>query len=203
MAISNYTELKAAVANWLDRDDLNDRIPEFIRLAELDIARNLRKQVLSADLTLDGRIVTLPADVAELRVVTYFDEDRVAPLTNTSLANLLALGQAGSGLPTHYAISGGKLYLNITPDTDYAVVIVYDEALVPLSDTATTNATLTAAPDLYLFAALKEAELYLEHDERNIVWASKYQKAINDENIARERAELAAPAVMGLPTVFG
>ena len=51
---------------------------------------------------------------------------------------------------------------------------------------------------------MKEAELYLEHDERNPVWTQKYQKALADENNARERAELgSAPAVMRLPVVFG
>lgn len=35
MAISNYTELQTAVANWLDRDDLSARIPEFIGLCEI------------------------------------------------------------------------------------------------------------------------------------------------------------------------
>ena len=42
MAIGTYAELKTAVANWLDRDDLTDRIPEFIALAEAKMNRNLR-----------------------------------------------------------------------------------------------------------------------------------------------------------------
>jgi hypothetical protein len=34
MAITNYTELQAALANWMDRD-LSARAPEFISLAEV------------------------------------------------------------------------------------------------------------------------------------------------------------------------
>ena len=34
MAIGTYAELKTAIANFLARDDLTDRIPEFISLAE-------------------------------------------------------------------------------------------------------------------------------------------------------------------------
>ena len=30
MAIGTFAELKTAAANWLDRSDLTDRIPEFI-----------------------------------------------------------------------------------------------------------------------------------------------------------------------------
>jgi len=40
MAIGTYAELQTAVANWLDRSDLTDRIQEFIDLAEARINRN-------------------------------------------------------------------------------------------------------------------------------------------------------------------
>ena len=42
MAISTYSELQTAAANWLDRSDLSDRIPEFIALAEARFNRILR-----------------------------------------------------------------------------------------------------------------------------------------------------------------
>ena len=41
MAISTYTELQTAVANWLDRDDMSARIPEFISLTEARFNRIL------------------------------------------------------------------------------------------------------------------------------------------------------------------
>lgn len=204
MALSNYSDLQAAIASWLDRTDLP--VTDLIRLGELDIARNLRKRVLAGTVTAatESRTADLPSDFGEPRVLAYNDTDRVGPLTFTSMANLLLLAQVGSGTPSSYAIYGSTVMFNITPDTERDLLLVYEEALPALSDANPTNATLTACPDLYLFAALKEAELYLEHDERNIVWADKYRQALQDENNARERAELAAaPAVMSLPTVFG
>ena len=42
MAISTYVELQTAVANWLDRDDMSARIPEFIALTEARFNRILR-----------------------------------------------------------------------------------------------------------------------------------------------------------------
>ena len=51
MAISNYSELQTAVANWLDRDDLTARIPEFIALAEARFNRVLRLRSMEAKYT--------------------------------------------------------------------------------------------------------------------------------------------------------
>ena len=44
MSITNYTELKTAVANFLARSDLTDRIPEFISLAEGRLSRELESR---------------------------------------------------------------------------------------------------------------------------------------------------------------
>ena len=56
MAISNYTELQTAVANWLDRDDLTNRIPEFISLCEARFNRTLRLRAME---TLDTSVSTV------------------------------------------------------------------------------------------------------------------------------------------------
>lgn len=42
MAITTYTELKSAIADFLNRDDLETVAPTFIALAEADINRRLR-----------------------------------------------------------------------------------------------------------------------------------------------------------------
>ena len=39
MALGTFTELKDAIADWLDRSDLTARIPDFIALAEARINR--------------------------------------------------------------------------------------------------------------------------------------------------------------------
>ena len=42
MALSNYTGLKASIADFLNRDDLTAVIPDFITLAEAQINRDVR-----------------------------------------------------------------------------------------------------------------------------------------------------------------
>jgi hypothetical protein len=43
MSLTNYSDLKTSVANYLARTDLTDQIPDFIRLAEY----RMRREVLS------------------------------------------------------------------------------------------------------------------------------------------------------------
>ena len=42
MALTTYTELKASIADFLNRDDLTTVIPDFITLAESQINRDVR-----------------------------------------------------------------------------------------------------------------------------------------------------------------
>lgn len=42
MSLSNYTELKTSIANYLNRNDLTNVIPDFITLTEDRLNRDLR-----------------------------------------------------------------------------------------------------------------------------------------------------------------
>ena len=68
MAISTKAELHTAVANWLNRSDLTDRIPEFIALAEAQLNRNLRTREMLVRKTspLATQYVNLPPDYLEM-----------------------------------------------------------------------------------------------------------------------------------------
>ena len=46
--LSTYAGLRAAVADYLGRDDLDERIPTFIRLAEVRMKRDIRAPGSSA-----------------------------------------------------------------------------------------------------------------------------------------------------------
>ena len=67
MAIGTYAELQTAVANWLDRDDLTARIPEFITLAEARFNRLLRLRSMeskyNANTVAGQRNLALPTSI--------------------------------------------------------------------------------------------------------------------------------------------
>ena len=205
MAITTYAELKTAVASWLARDDLTAQIPDFVALAESEIRRRLRSKVVREALTLtaDEESIDLPSGVGELRSVRlntgvyFFNINLVTPET------LADYRTAGAGMPRWGAVVDGELLLVPTPDTSYTAEVIYYAALTPLTDSATTNSTLADSPDIYLFATLVRASVFLEHDERVPVWRAELERAIQDENNAREQSELgASPRPVRLPVVF-
>lgn len=205
MAITTYATLQTAIAAWLGRTDMTAVIPDFIQLAEEEIAAMLRSQVVRDSLTITSGddSVALPAACAELRSIRFDTATRKYPLDISTDVNLATLRRAGSGVPSTAAVVDGTILFDVTADSDYVMEIVYFDKLTPLSDDAATNGVLDASARIYLYGALVEAETYLEHDERVVLWSAKFQKAIQDENLARERAELgAAPTVRRLPVVF-
>ena len=97
MSISNYGELKTALANILKRDDLTSRIPEFIEMMEDRVNRTLRVRAMEASVTLNITGVTLVGTVGgtanaitltpDDAATAYTDGDRYqfeATLTNTA-----------------------------------------------------------------------------------------------------------------------
>ena len=75
MAINSYSSLQTAVANWLDRSDLTDRIEEFIDLAEARINRALRVRLMESvkviSLVGGTKRYPLPSDYLQLRTIKY------------------------------------------------------------------------------------------------------------------------------------
>ncbi len=70
MAISTYTELKASIANWLNRSDLTDEIADdFIKLTEADFNAKLRiRQMEQIDtVTIDEETETVPTGIYSVR----------------------------------------------------------------------------------------------------------------------------------------
>lgn len=191
MTITTYATLKSAVADWLNREDLTSVIPSFIALAEADINRNLRHYRMEKRSTapVDTQYSALPADWIEtIRIQISGDPSRIELVSNAALADMRYSRADRAGKPTHYAHTAGGLELFPTPDDEYTIEIVYFGSVPALSDVATTNWLLTAAPDVYLYGALTQSAPYLKDDQRAAVWAGLYQNAINSLNSASEQA---------------
>lgn len=208
MAITTYSELLNAATNWLGRSDLSARMPEFLALAEADMKRKIRPatEEISTTMVLGSDSKTISSSFEKLRSVRYSTSTLKYPLRITTPENLAELRQTGSGIPRYAAMLGSDtLLFDIQADDSYDIRLIVEPTFTAIATgTPSTSALLTSSPDIYLYGMLKEAELYLEHDQRNPIWAQKYNQAIYDENLRREEKELgAAPKVPNLPIVFG
>ena len=192
MSITNYTELKAAIADWLLRDDLTAVIPSFIALAEAQMQREIRhhKMMQRAEAEIDTRYFALPSDWLET-VRFHVTGDRPTRLELTSMDDMLQLRELNAntgGKPTHYAHAGDQLEVFPTPDAVYDVELLYHQKIPVLSDSNATNWLLTSHPDVYLYGALMQAAPYLDADQRLQVWAGLYGSAVNSLNAESKKA---------------
>jgi hypothetical protein len=184
MAINTYGTLKAAVANWLDRDDLSDRIPEFISLSEAIFNRTLRIRAMEttvSDSTPSGsKEDALPTGYLQMREI-HLETSPVVSLSYITPEIMYRI-RAGStnSKPNSYTIMGDNILFGPTPDSVYTYSMTYYKALTALSDDDPTNWAILNAPDLYMYGTLLQAEPFLMNDERVPLWERGFRQAISD-----------------------
>ncbi len=207
MSLATYDGLLAEAADWLDRSDLTARIPSFVTLVEAEITRVLRRTTRRATITVGSESVPLPGQVAELRSLRFASATRTSDVpirvvTPEMLTDIRARSSA-TARPQAVAVVGNSMLFAPAPDTVYDMEITYFERLVPLSETNQVNLIFHEAPDVYLYGVLREAASFLEHDERAPVWDAKFQAALNQLAVARQREEHGASLQPArLPVVF-
>lgn len=183
MALTNYTELLAELANWLNRTDLTGQYPEMIALAEAEFNRRLRTIEMEATATaaVTAGVVALPTGFLGLRSIAWADTylDFITPGE--------ALEDDSTGTPRYYTIADGQFYFR--PATDGTVTIAYYAAIPALTVSNTTNWLMTKHPDLYLFGVLAQAEFYGWNDSRAGLVKGRVDELIEQINsgVAKER----------------
>ncbi len=193
MALTDYSSLKSTVASYLARSDLTNQIPDFIRLGEERLARDLRTRkmlvVARANTTASDSTVGLPTDFLEMRDM-HLRTTPVQSLTYRSPNAFFAGSRTtDSGKPIDYTILASEIQFAPVPDTAYSVQMLYYAKPQYLSDTNITNAFLANYPDALLYAALGEAEPYLMNDARLQTWAALYDRAITAINTSDQSSE--------------
>jgi hypothetical protein len=193
MALTDYSSLKTSVANYLARSDLTTQIPDFIRLAEERLARDLRTRkmlvVARANTTAGDSTVGLPTDFLEMRDM-HLRTTPVQSLTYYS-PNAFYAGSrtTDSGKPLDYTVLASEIQFAPIPDTAYSVQMLYYAKPQYLSDTNITNSFMANYPDALLYAALGEAEPYLMNDARLQTWAALYDRSVLAINTADQSSE--------------
>jgi hypothetical protein len=186
MALGTFTELKDAVADWLDRSDLTARIPDFITLAEARINRDLRIRPMEVRSTMETtsgqQYFNLPGGYVQMRNI-QLNTNPTAPLEYITPEMLDRLyGSSATGKPRAYSLIGDEIQLAPIPDSAYTLEMAFYEKFTPLGDgtsgTVTTNWITKNAPDVILYGSLLEAEPFIKNDERIGLWLNAYNGAI-------------------------
>lgn len=201
MAISTYSELKTAVADFLNRDDLTDVIPTFIALGEAQISRDLRhwRQQRRVTTTLNEGFEFLPSDFLEA-VHFYIDTgegEKTLEFASQAEISRRKMNNAGvSGEPAVYTINAGQIEVVPAPDDSYPLALVYYGKTVSLSAETTTNWLLSYFPDIYLYASLMHSAPYLQEDQRIGVWGQMYAQGVAQANQESDSAMYSGPLVL-------
>jgi hypothetical protein len=210
LSISTYSELQAAVAEWLIRDDLTDRIPDFIMLAEKSMQRLLKTAEMEVETPLatvaNNANVALPTGYSGLRNLRIYNNSIWYDVQILPLEPYLDNGVVGAP-PVAASIVGNNLKFRPIPNAIYPLALDYYGKFTPLSDAAPTNWILDDHPDAYLYGALLQSAPYLGTDDRLSLWADGFNSVIqqiNEEDVDKRfrNMKLRADVALTYPRRF-
>tara|TARA_R110000822_G_C15076011_1_gene469150 strand:+ start:25 stop:642 length:618 start_codon:yes stop_codon:yes gene_type:complete len=177
---TDYATLQTTVARYLARTDLTADIPDFIRLAEDRLRRDLRTRFMLkvSTTTLSNATVELPDDFLAMKDV-HIQGNPVVTLDFQSVSNFFRNARTSTvGVPNTYTLLGAEFQVAPAPQSEYTMQMVYYYKPDYLSPTNSSNLWLANTPDLILYATLGEAEPFLMNDERINTWAALYDRGV-------------------------
>ena len=188
MAVSTYTELKASIANWLNRSDLSDEIADdFIKLTEADFNAKLRiRQMEQIDtVTINSETVSVPTGFISVRSFYILSSSTKYPLEYITPHNLFEIrGGSRSGRPRSYTIEADneteQFRFGPSPDVSYTGYLSYYKNIEALSSSNASNPILDKHPGIYLYGSLYHAANFLggmDPDQKQN-WLSMYVAAM-------------------------
>ena len=179
--IDTYDKLIEYITRELARDDLSHRVPDWIRLTEIDLQRdcNLREQEYIEKGTFNqvDNFIDLPVDLLIPRMMRVF-ADNWYHLDIVSMDKWIDVASNGDLLgkerPLAAAHVGNRLYLAPTPNQPDDWELFYLGAIKQLSAKNQVNKILLNAPDCLIYGALLHSAPWIGDDQRIQLWGSLY-----------------------------
>lgn len=180
-AEANYSSLRKSVATWLNRTDLDAVIPDFVRMAEAEFARDPRIKTAMqttryADTVLNGQVI-LPDDMQELK------ELRV----NSAPFYQLTLEDFRAKLTGPYFTRIGQVAQIIGSPTGVPYEILYTQRYAPLVFNEDSNWLLRNNYDVYLWKCCEQGAVWLRDPEGVTGYRAKYEAAVQEMLSANNR----------------
>jgi hypothetical protein len=193
MALDSYAGLKAAIINFLDRDDLSGNVDDFIDLVEARHKREIliREMLARSQAPTGGRFLALPTRFVKMKTIRLLTTP-VTVLTELNMHEMNRERDEVTGKPTFFTVHE-EIEFDVTPDDAYTAEIIYYASFLPLDDTNTSNGLLVRAPDAYLYGALVASAPFLASDERIQTWELLYGGARDGLLLSDRQARVGTP----------
>ena len=191
MAITNYGTLKAAIADFLNRDDLTAVIPTFIDFAQDKINRDLRtrQMVARATANIDSQYNAFPPNFLQVRDIRLnTDPVQALEYVSSEQQNQERSRNATSGRPRLFSVIGESFEVFPTPDTSYECEIAYYEKIPDMTADSDTNWLLTKSPELFVYGSLVHSAPYLKDEDKIVIWQTLYRDVFNSLTLEDEKS---------------
>ena len=168
---ANFTALSRSIGRWLNRTNLADVIPDFVRMAEAEFARDPRirssfQTVVVDGYTPDGEI-SLPYDLLELQ------ELRVAGAVHNPLPHADWRNRVTGA---YFTRIGNVVHITGKPAAAYR--LTYLQKLPQLAFPSDSNWLLREHYDVYLWKCCEQGSVWMRDVEATQGYNQKYEMAV-------------------------
>lgn len=192
MAISTYSELQAAISDWMARSDVSGSASDFITLGEARLNRLLEVVATTANLTgISSSNVVSIASLSMVEPVSLYVTSNESEKFIPESALGTFFEQDTPNIPSNWAIEGSNIRFDCPLDIPYPIRFTY-QGRFALSDAAPTNEFLTNNPDLYLAASIVWGCTYTK-DGAVSMWKSmldEFVSEVRNINAQKKRSQL-------------
>ena len=169
---ANFAALSLSIGRWLNRTDLADVIPDFVRMAEAEFARDPRirasfQTVVVDGYTTDGEIA-LPSDLLELQ------ELRVGGSVLTQLPHADWRDRVSG---PYFTRVGNVAHITGKHASEYR--LTYMQKLPQLAFPSDSNWLLREHYDVYLWKCCEQGSVWMRDVEATQGYNQKYEMAVN------------------------
>lgn len=201
MAITSYSELKTALADWSVRTNLTAYLDDFIDQAEAFFAYpplkmdapgigGIRANITRATGTLTSGTATLARPSDFLDAYRFrITGDSGSLLEYVGAEEMTLNTRTGTGRPYYWTVSD-VIELDVAPDSAYPYELSYYPSFAALSDSNTTNWLLTNHPNVYLSACLYHLWVFAQDYAAADRWMAQYKAGADAVNKSYQRSRV-------------
>jgi hypothetical protein len=202
MGFNSYASFRSVVGSWADTDVTVTSLDQAIKMGENYVNRRLRIELMEADLAVtinSAGVATLPTDYLEAQFL-YLNRSPTRLLTKKPVEWIFRNypTRTTTGIPCFVAETNSTFIFGPPPSSQDTVNGTYYAKPNSLPGTGTINSVFSEVPEVYLWAALANAELFLGRDQRT-AWQQKCDEGIERANKEDKRKKMSGGPISMSP----